>query len=72
MLRVWGPLVLCLGLGCGPGVAQETTPAPASTSTPAATGGMNLDHAEWAVDLEKRHAELIKRNGPGTDAALRD
>jgi hypothetical protein len=33
---------------------------------------MNLDHAEWAVDLEKRHAELIKRNGPGTDAALRD
>lgn len=26
----------------------------------------------WKVDLEHRHEELIQRNGPGTDAALRD
>jgi hypothetical protein len=26
----------------------------------------------WMNDMAARHAELIKRNGPGTDAALRD
>ena len=28
--------------------------------------------AVWRNDMAARHAELIKRNGPGTDAALRD
>jgi len=28
--------------------------------------------AVWMNDMAARHAELIKRNGPGTDAALRD
>jgi hypothetical protein len=26
----------------------------------------------WQVELDRRHAELVKRNGPGTDAELRD
>jgi hypothetical protein len=26
----------------------------------------------WQMDLQERHAQLIARNGPGTDAALRD
>jgi hypothetical protein len=58
MLRVWTPLVLCLGMVSGVR-AQEA---------PAAAGG----DATWMNDLEARHAELIKRNGPGTDAALRE
>ena len=57
MLRVWAPLVLCLGMVSGVR-AQEA---------PAAGGG----DATWRNDLEARNAELIKRNGPGTDAALR-
>jgi len=50
MLRVWAPLVMCLGM--------VQAPAPAD--------------AVWMNDMAARHAELIKRNGPGTDAPLRD
>ncbi|HSY36626.1 MAG TPA: DUF6624 domain-containing protein [Acidobacteriaceae bacterium] len=57
MLRVWAPLVLCLGMVSGV-VAQET----------AAAGG----DAVWRNDLAARRAELIKRNGAGTNVALRD
>jgi hypothetical protein len=56
MLRVWVPLVLCLGMVVR---AQQALPA---------AGG----DAVWMNDMAARHAELIKRNGPGTDAALRD
>jgi hypothetical protein len=56
MLRVWVPLVLCLGMVVR---AQQA---------PTAAGG----DAVWMNDMAARHAELIKRNGPGTDAALRD
>jgi len=35
---------------------------------PAAASG----DAVWMNDMAARHAELIKRNGPGMDAALRD
>ncbi len=56
MLRVWVPLVLCLGM-VGGVWAQQT----------AAAGD-----AVWSNDLAARRTELIKRNGPGTDAALRD
>lgn len=56
MLRVWVPLVLCLGM-VGGAWAQQT-----------AGGG----DAVWTNDLAARRAELIKRNGTGTDAALRD
>jgi hypothetical protein len=56
MLRVWTPLVLCLGMVSGSG-AQQTSPA---------------GDAVWRNDLAARRAELIKRNGPGTDAALRE
>jgi hypothetical protein len=60
MLRVWVPLVLCLGVVGGTiAVAQQAPPA---------AGG----DAVWMNDMAARHAELIKRNGPGTDAALRD
>jgi hypothetical protein len=55
MLRVWVPLVLCLGMVVR---AQQA---------PTAAGG----DAVWKNDMAARHAELIKRNGPGTDAALR-
>jgi hypothetical protein len=55
MLRVWVPLVLCLGMVVR---AQQA---------PTAAGG----DAVWMNDMAARHAELIKRNGPGTDAALR-
>jgi hypothetical protein len=56
MLRVWVPLVLCLGM-MGGAWAQQ-----------ASAGG----DAVWTNDLAARRVELIKRNGPGTDAALRD
>lgn len=59
MLRVWVPLVLCLGMVSG-AKAQET-----------AAAGTSAD-AVWRNDLAARRAELIKRNGPGTDAALRE
>jgi hypothetical protein len=59
MLRVWAPLVLCLGLVSGAS-AQETSAAGTSAA------------AVWRNDLAARRAELIKRNGPGTDVAMRD
>jgi hypothetical protein len=60
MLRVWVPLVLCLGIVGGAVVRAQQAPA--------ATGG----DAVWMNDMAARHAELIKRNGQGADAALRD
>jgi hypothetical protein len=60
MLRVWVPLVLCLGMVVGTVVRAQQAPT--------AAGG----DAVWMNDMAARHAELIKRNGPGTDAALRD
>ena len=62
MLRVWAPLVLCLGMMGGVVVAQETA---------AAAGNAGGD-AAWMNDMAARHAELIKRNGAGTDVALRE
>jgi hypothetical protein len=59
MLRVWAPLVLCLGMVTG-ATAQETVAA-----------GTNAE-ATWRNDLAARRAELIKRDGQGTDAALRE
>jgi hypothetical protein len=56
MLMVWAPLVLCLGM-VGLVRAQETPGA---------------GDAVWMNDMAARHAELIKRNGAGTDAPLRD
>jgi hypothetical protein len=54
MLRVWVPLVLCVGM-FGGALAQQ-----------APTAG----DAVWRNDLSARRAELIQRNGSGTDAAL--
>ncbi|MGA8938216.1 MAG: DUF6624 domain-containing protein [Acidobacteriaceae bacterium] len=56
MLGVLVPLALCLGMVGG--VAAQGVAADNSG-------------AKWMNDLATRHAELIKRNGPGTDAALR-
>lgn len=57
MLRAAVVSLVLLGvIAGGRGVAQE-----AQGSPPA-----------WKVELERRHAELVNRNGPGTDAALRD
>ena len=62
------PLALCLGMMVGVGLCE----AQQSTGTKTAASDLDFDHAPWAVDLQKRHAALIARNGPGTDAALRD
>ena len=57
MLRAAVVSLVLLGvIAGGRGVAQD-----AQGSPPA-----------WKVELERRHAELVSRNGPGTDAALRD
>jgi len=56
MTGMWVPLVVCLGMV---GVAAGAQQAP---------GGGD---AVWMHDLATRHEELIKRNGLGTDAALR-
>jgi hypothetical protein len=56
MTGVWVPLVLCLAMVSVVSGAQQ------------APGGGD---AVWMHDLATRHEELIKRNGPGTDAALR-
>ena len=56
MLRVWAPLVLCLGMSCGAWAQQA----------------QSGDDSQWTSDMAARRAELIKRNGVGTDAALRD
>jgi hypothetical protein len=58
MLKAWTPLVLCLGMMGGARAQQGA----------AAAGG----DAVWTNDMAARRAELIKRNGEGTDAALRD
>ena len=58
MPGVWAPLVLCLGMMSGARAQQAAT----------AAGG----DAVWKNDMAARRAELIQRNGPGTDAALRD
>jgi hypothetical protein len=55
---VWVPLVLCLGMMGGVVVRAQQAPM--------AAGG----DAVWMNDMAARHAALIKRNGPGTDAAL--
>ena len=57
------PLALCLGM-----VICGTAARAAQQAAPAAAGA----DAVWSNDLAVRRAELIKRNGPGTDAALRD
>lgn len=62
------PLVLCAAMVAGVGLCE----AQQSTVAKAAVSDADFDHAPWVVDLEKRHAALIARNGLGTDAALRD
>ena len=57
MVRVWVPLALCLGMLGGAVVRAQQAPASGD--------------AAWMDDLAARRAELIKRNGPGTDATLR-
>ena len=59
MLRVWVPLVLCVGMMGGAWAQQVPTTA---------AGG----DAVWSHDLAARRAELVKRNGSGTDAVLRE
>jgi hypothetical protein len=56
MLGVLAPLVLLVGM-VGGARGQQTQAS---------------SDAVWMNDLAARHAELIRRNGPGTDAALRD
>lgn len=58
MLRVWVPLVVLVGMGCGARAQQAARQADGD--------------AVWMNDLAARHEALIKRNGPGTDAALRE
>jgi hypothetical protein len=63
------PLALCLSMFvCGPVArgAQQDTAAKSTAGVP------DLENAPWAHDIAKRHEELIARNGPGTDAVLRD
>jgi hypothetical protein len=50
-------------------VATLAAQSPAAKPTAAAA---EAPDPAWMVDLGKRHQTLIDRNGPGTDAALRD
>ncbi len=64
MSTVFAPLVLSLSLMMAVPVvsaAQQTPAKPAAAAEPA-----------WMADFEKRHNELVEKNGSGTDAALRD
>jgi hypothetical protein len=61
MPGVWMPLALCLGM-VGGAVAR------AQEQAPAAANGVE---SVWMNDVANRRAELVQRNGPGTDAALR-
>jgi len=56
-------LAICLGMGGAVARAQAAA---------AKSGASDFDDAPWAIDLQKRHEALIAKNGPGTDAALRD
>jgi hypothetical protein len=61
-----GPLLaltLALTLQATPAKSHATT----SQATPA-----DAPEPAWQADLHRRHDELIQRNGPGTDATLRD
>lgn len=65
MLGVLVPLALCLGMVSGVGVAQT------GGAQVGASSATDADGSVWMNDLAKRHEELVQRNGPGTDAALR-
>jgi hypothetical protein len=54
-------LVLMLVSGLSPSPAPMMQQAPASTT-----------QSNWEADLKRRRDALVARNGPGTDAALRD
>ena len=70
MSGVWVALVLCLGMMGGTvACAAQDSGVQATAPASAASDG---DGSAWMNDLATRRAELIKRNGPGTDAALRE
>ena len=54
-------LLLSLSLGIPSVLVAQKTAATSDAAEPA-----------WMVDLDHRREELVKRNGPGTDATLRD
>jgi hypothetical protein len=65
-------LVAVLGMVCAMGAAAQQA-GRAQQPVPQKTVDLDdLDKAPWAQELQRRHAALIARNGPGTDAALRD
>lgn len=70
MPGVWVPLVLCFGMVGG--VVACAAQASGGQTTAAASAASDGDGSVWLNDLASRRAELIKRNGPGTDAALRE
>ena len=62
------PLVLSVSMFVwGPVAGGAQPPMVART----AASDSDWKSAPWAIDMQRRHAQLIERNGPGTDAALR-
>jgi hypothetical protein len=57
-------LVLCLSMGMQIAAQQVVAAKPAVAAD-------SKDPA-WMTDFARRHEELVQKNGPGTDAALRD
>jgi hypothetical protein len=65
MSTVFAPLVLSLSMMVAvPGFAAQQTPAKPAAAADAA-------EPAWMADFEKRHNELVEKNGSGTDSALR-
>jgi len=46
--------------------------SPLLFAVPVVAVAQKADTTAWQQDLDKRHAELIERNGPGTDTVTRD
>jgi hypothetical protein len=62
-------LLLAVMLPNSEGVQSDAVPS-AGAATPAQAAPASLP--TWETTLEVRHQELIERNGPGTDAPLRE
>jgi hypothetical protein len=53
-------------------LAMLSPVAAARAQTPTAAAGADQAKPAWMADFDRRHQELIDRNGPGTDTELRD
>ncbi len=49
-----------------------TTSVPAQSDSHGTSGSVSAAPAAWEAGIQQRRAELVEKNGPGTDAGLRD